>query len=156
MRNSLAIGLILTALICACTEVTTEPTPTLPIRVSNPGGGSTLFDAVTITAATGSGFSFRRVDFFIDSVNVASDSVAPFQYYWNIFTYQSNTTHRIFVTGYTADTNFVSAPVSVRISYDLGFSLAADLRPNSLHAVGVTAAGNFLFVSEEDLGIEIV
>jgi hypothetical protein len=155
MKKAFILIPVILAALMACHIASVEPPITAPIILVSPADGSTLHDPVIVAAIAGSGYSFTHVNFFIDSVLVASDSVAPYQFYWNIFDYRSNIAHSIVAIGYTSDTTYVkSASISVSVVYSAGFSIAADYRPNSQHAVGVRAYQNILFVANLDLGLE--
>ena len=155
-KTFILIPVILTSLM-ACHIASVEPPVTAPITLISPVDGSTLHDPTFVIAIAGSGYSFTHVDFYIDTVLVASDSVTPYQYYWNIFNYRSDIAHSLVAIGYTSDTtNVRSTTITVSVAYSLGFSIAADYRPNTQHAVGVRAYQNILFVPQGDQGLEVL
>ncbi len=156
MKTKVAFVLLALMAMMACENVSTTPTPTGPIVVSNPPDGAVLGDPITITATPGEGFEFDSVGFYIDSALVAIDSIAPFQFDWNIFELESGTDHTIFVVGFTADSSFVSELVHVRVEYERGLSFVSVYRPGSQHAIGVTNFYNVLFVSTGTDGLEVL
>ncbi len=150
--------LILSALLAlmACKSDVVSPPTLTPITIVNPHNGAVLGDPVVIAAVPGEGFAFTRVDFFIDSTLVGSDSIPAYQFEWNIFTEQSGSSHIIYAVGLTADSFYVSAAVTVTVEFSRGFSFVSTYHPGSQHVVGVTNFYNVLFVSEGDGGLEVL
>jgi hypothetical protein len=149
---------ILVALLglAACNGNSTAPLPEAPISISTPSNGATLLDPPNITVIPGTGFTFTRVDFYIDSLLVSSDSIAPFQFRWNIFAYQSGTNHSIYAIGTTTDTSYTTDQIHVTVQFTRGFSFISVYRPGSQHALGVTSYYNVLFISVGDFGLEVL
>lgn len=151
-----AIFLILPLLFgCDGDNVTEPPEPT-PIRITSPSNNSTLEDPVTVVATAGSGYSFARVDFYIDGDSVWSDNSAPYQYYWNIFVYPNNSQHTVHAIGHAADTSHTSAAITVNVVITRGFSFLSAYVPNSLQAFGVVNYLDVLFVSTGPDGLEVL
>jgi hypothetical protein len=153
-KFALALGILLAMM--ACQNVVTPPTPVVPIAVGYPQNGAVLTDPVTITAIPGSGFVFNQVDFYIDSLLVASDSISPFQYDWNFYDLESGSNHTLYVVGFTADSSYGSDTVHVRLQFAHGLSFISVYRPGSQHAIGVTNYYNVLFVSTGTDGLEVI
>jgi hypothetical protein len=141
---------------CDGDNVTEPPEPT-PIRITSPSNNSTLEDPVTVIATAGSGYTFTRVDFYIDGDSVWSDNLAPYQYYWNIFVYSGTSEHTILAVGHTPDTSYTSATITVDVVVIQGFSFLSAYVPNSLVAHGVTSYENvIMFVATGDPGVEVI
>ncbi|HBC45490.1 MAG TPA: hypothetical protein DEO84_09575 [candidate division Zixibacteria bacterium] len=150
------IALTLFLVFAACTNNLTNPTIAVPIAIGTPADGAVLTDPQNITALSGQGYIFTRVDFYIDSLLVGSDSTLSFQYYFNIFNFNSGSSHSIYVMGFTSDSSYASQLIHVTIQYDHGFSYISTYRPGSQHAVGVTNYYNALFISTGDAGLEVL
>ncbi len=142
--------------VMACSTSPTTPSVIVPISIGSPADGAMLTDPVYITANPGAGYTFRRVDFYIDSVLVATDSVAPFQYFWNIFSYTSGTSRLIYAVGTTADTTYTAQAIHVTPNFTRGFSFISTYRPGSQHALGIANYYNVLFISTGDAGLEVL
>ncbi len=157
MRLRFAVILLILPLLFGCDgdNVTEPPEPT-PIRITSPSNNATLEDPVTVVATAGSGYSFTRVDFYIDGDSIWSDNSAPYQYYWNIFVYPSGSQHEIHAIGHAADTSYTSAIITVNVVITRGFSFLSAYVPNSLVAYGVTTYPNVMFVSTGDPGLEVI
>jgi hypothetical protein len=154
----LASLILLTVLLAlaACTNNTTQPPPSASIFINSPANGSVLHDSQMITAVSGNGTIFRRVVFIIDSDSVATDTIAPYVFQWSIFRYTSGSTHVLYAVGFTSDSTFASEHVTVSVQFSTGFSIVSVYRPSSMHAVGVTNYGNALFISNAEIGLEML
>jgi hypothetical protein len=156
MKNAFFIVLA-TVLVFGCKNKTTQPNPNIvPITVTSPERGATLTDQTYITAVPGNGYIFRHVDFVIDDSLVFSDSTIPYSYFWNIFIYQIGSTHSISVTGFTSDSSYTVGPFNVRVQFSTGFLSLSRYQPNSQHAIGVASYGNLLFISNGEVGLEML
>jgi hypothetical protein len=153
--TSLILLTVLLALI-ACTNSTTQPTPGAPIFISSPANGAVLHDSPMIMAVSGNGTTFDRVVFLIDSDSVATDTIAPYVYQWSIFRYTSGSTHVLYAVGFRGDSTFISEHVTVTVQFSTGFSIVSVYRPSSMHAVGITNYGNALFISNAEIGLEML
>jgi hypothetical protein len=162
MKKALFTFLAAMAFALACDNKTTSPPPveTRPIRIVSPDNGSTLRDSQYIQAVAGSGYSFETVDFYIDTLLVAVDSTYPYLYFWNIFNYDPDIIHPLYVIGNTADTtadsSYMSDVVLVNLDFVQGFSFAGTYQPGSQNALGVTNYYEVLFVSLGDAGVEML
>lgn len=143
-------------LAAACDHKPAGPNENLPLRITNPQDGDILYNPVTITVDIGSGFSIQSVDFIIDDQLLYSDNSTPFQYYWNIFAYESNSVHTIQVIGNAADTTYTADPVTVTISLEQGFLFITAYRPNSGQAFGVDSYDDLMFVATGQDGVEVL
>lgn len=157
MRLRLAIIFLILPLLFGCDgdNVTEPPEPT-PIRITSPSNNSTLEDPVTVVATAGSGYSFTRVDFYIDDDSVWSDNSAPYQYYWNIFTYSSSSQHSVYAIGHATDTSHTSAAITVNVVITHGFSFLSAYVPSTGVVRGVTNYQNVMFVATGDPGLEVI
>jgi hypothetical protein len=157
MKTKLAFIIILMLLgVMACSNNPTKPSVIVPILIGNPADGSALQDPTYITAMPGSGYLFRKIEFYIDSALVATDSIAPFQYLWNVFTYTSGTSYSIYAVGTTSDTSYTSQTIHVTPEFTRGFSFISTYQPGSQHALGVANYYNVLFISTGDAGLEVL
>lgn len=156
MISRFTIILSALALLAGCNSKNTKPGEPTPIRISNPSNGATLTDPLTVSAAPGDGYTFTRVDFYIDGDSVWSDNISPYQYYWNIFIYPANSQHILWAVGHTADTSYVSATVTVNVVIIHGFAYLSSYQPNSQQATGVTNYQNVMFVATGDPGLEVI
>ena len=155
MREKLAIILTM-ALLVGCGGVSTEPGDPIPIKISSPGNNSTLTDPATITAAAGQGYTYSRVDFYIDSDSVWTDISSPYQYYWNVYVYTGSSQHSIYAVGYTADSSYTSAIVNVNVSFTSGFAFVSAYVPGSYAAYGISNYLNVLFAATGPSGLELI
>jgi hypothetical protein len=155
MKKTLLISLAAVLFFAACKNKTTQP-EIIPLSISFPANGAVLTDSPIIHVMPGSGFSFSLVDLFIDSTLVFTDSIAPYLYSWNIFSYPNNSSHIIKAVGYTADSTYAAGPISVTISVTRGFYFMSHYQPSSQNAVGVTSYNNLLFISTGDAGLEMI
>jgi hypothetical protein len=158
MRLRLAIIFLIVPLLFGCdgdngTEPPQEP---VPIRITSPADNATLEDPVTVVATAGSGYSFTRVDFYIDGDSVWSDLSSPYQYYWNIFIYPSSSEHTLYAVGHAADTSYTSATITVNVIVTHGFSFLSTYVPSSGVVEGVTNYQNVMFVATGDPGLEVI
>ncbi len=151
-----AIFLILPLLFGCDGDNSTEPSEPTPIRITSPSNNATLEDPVTVVATAGSGYSFTRVDFYIDGDSVWSTNSAPYQYYWNIFVYPSNSQHTIRAIGHAADTSYTSTAVNVNVVITRGFSFLSAYAPNSQQVFGVVNDQDVLFLSTGPEGLEVL
>ena len=157
MRLRFALIFLILPLLFGCDgdNVTEPPEPT-PIRITSPSNNATLEDPVTIVATAGSGYSFTRVDFYIDGDSVWSDTTSPYQYYWNIFVYSGSSQHTVYAIGHAADTSHTSVAITANVVITLGFSFLSDYVPSSFEAFGVVNYQNILFVSTGPDGLEVL
>ncbi len=156
MKAAYLIALVALAIFMACDSKTTAPPAADPISISTPADGAVLGDMQVIRAVSGNELLFDRVVFVIDADSAAVDSISPYEYQWNVFRYESGTVHIIFAIGFRGDSVFVSNPISVTIQYESGFTSVGIYQPTSQHAVGITAFGNVVFVSNLDAGLEML
>jgi len=156
MKSMILSVLVALAIFMACEDNTITPPVSTPISISSPADGAVLHDIQLIRAISQSGLSFDSVDFYIDSTFITRDSIAPFEYQWNIFIYTSNTMHSIYAVGFDGDSTYVSDLVTVTVLFPSGFSISSTYSPSSQRAVGVTSYGNVLFVSSADAGLEML
>ncbi|OGC96665.1 MAG: hypothetical protein A2W25_08670 [candidate division Zixibacteria bacterium RBG_16_53_22] len=145
------------ALVAACdNKSTTPPGEVVPIMIATPDNGDRLTDSQTIQAVAGAGYIFTKVDFYIDTILVATDSTAPYQYFWNIFTYDPGLVHPLYVVADSGVNDYMSDVILVTLDFEAGFSFAGTYQPGSQNALGVTNYGNVLFISEGDAGVEML
>lgn len=157
MRLRFAVIFLILPLLFGCNgDNGTEPSEPTPIRITSPSNNATLEDPVTIVATAGSGYTFTRVDFYIDGDSVWSDTTSPYQYYWNIFVYSGISEHTILAVGHTPDTSYTSARITVDVVVIQGFSFLSAYVPNTFIAYGVTSYLNVMFVSTGDPGVEVI
>ena len=157
MRKILAIITLAFPAIMACDpNIINPPTPAAPIAISSPTNGSTLHDRQIVRTVVDNSYIFNRVEFLIDEDSVYSDSTSPYQYEWNIFEFNSGTSHTLQAVGYTNDSTFVSAIVNVQLSYTTGFSFISTFGSLSQQASGVINYGDALFVSNGISGLELI
>ncbi len=156
MKSKLVLILCALLAFMACKSDVVSPPSLTPITITNPHDGAVLGDPVVIVATPGQGFGFTRVDFFIDSTLVGSDSIPAYQYVWNIFTQEAGSSHILYAIGYTADSSYVSSPVSVTVEFSQGFSFVSTYQPGAQHVLGITNYYNVLFVSEGESGLEVL
>lgn len=157
MKKLIALFLTAALAFTACDDNTTNP-PTVitPLRISSPSSGSTLRDKQVIHAVAGEGYSYTRIDFLVDGDSIFSDASAPYDYQWNIFEYESGSSHSLQVRGFTADTTYLSSTVSVQLSFTSGFSLVSTYSSLSQQANGVINYGDAIFVSNGVNGLELI
>jgi hypothetical protein len=156
MKNAISLSLILLAMLAACDNNTTSPpNEVTPIRISSPGNGDRLTDSETITAVAGQGYHFTKVDFYIDTVLVETDSTIPYQYFWNIFTYSPGG-HWLYVIADSGTNDYMSDVVPVTLDFTQGLSFASNYQPGSQNAIGLMNYGNVVFVAMGDAGIEML
>jgi hypothetical protein len=157
MKKAIISGLILSSVALSCKDkATTPPEPVVPLAIVTPDNGDQLTDSQVIEAAVGSGYSFPSVDFYIDNIMVFSDSAFPYQYYWNIFEYDPDIVHPIYVEGLRSDTTYRSDAILVTLDFQQGFSYAGTYQPGSQNALGVVNYFNVVFVSMGDAGLEML
>ncbi len=156
MKKKLTILFSAAALLAGCGDKTTEPGDPTPIRITSPAHNSTLSDPATIAAAAGEGYTFDRVDFYIDGDSVGTDLLSPYGYYWNVYIYSGNTQHSLYAVGYTADSSFVSDTINVSVVLTPGFAFISVYVPNSQAAYGVSNYQNAMFVATGAAGLEVI
>jgi hypothetical protein len=157
MKLKFAVIFLILPLLFGCNgDNGTEPPESTPLRITSPSNNATLEDPVTVVATAGSGYSFTRVDFYIDGDSVWSDDSAPYQYYWNIFAYSSSSQHTIHAIGHAAEESDTSATVTVNVVIIHGFSFLSAYVPSSFQAFGVVNYQNILFVSTGPDGLEVL
>lgn len=157
MKVGFAILIAAAILAGGCTSTkTTEPGEPQPIRITNPANNATLSDPVLVSAVPGTGYAFDRVDFFVDGDSVWTDSIMPYQYYWDIFIYSGTSQHTLTATGYTPDTSYTSADVNVNVVLLSGFHYYSIYVPNTQVAYGATNYQNALFVATGTNGLEVI
>ncbi len=155
-KNILIISILSLAVIpilLSCKNKTTAPGEQLAISITSPANNSVLADPVYITAAVGSGYTMRRVDFFIDGDSVASDSIAPYYYFWNIYQHSSGTNHILLAVGHTADSTYNSQIINVSLSYSHLFTKLSSVTISPADARGVAEYGGLLFLTDGDAGV---
>jgi hypothetical protein len=156
MKKRIALFLLVPALIAGCADSTTEPGEQDPIRISSPSNNATISEPLFVTAAAGQGYTFNRVDFYIDGDSVWTDTDSPYRYYWNVFQYTGTTSHTIAATGYTADSSFTSDTVNVTVSLTSGFAFLSTYVPNAQAAYGIVNYQNALFAAVGPDGTEVL
>lgn len=156
MMTRFTILIAALAILAGCQSKNTKPGVTAPISITNPSNNATLSDPVTVTAVRGDGYTFTRVDFYVDGDSVWSDNTVPYQYYWNILIYTANSQHRVWAVGHTADTSYVSTTVTVNVVIIHGFAYLSSYQPNSQQSLGVTNYQNVMFVCTGDPGLEVI
>ena len=158
MRLRLAIIFLMLPFLFGCDgdKGTEPPEEPVPIRITSPSDNATLEDPVTVVATAGSGYSFTRVDFYIDGDSVWSDLLAPYQYYWNIFVYPSSSQHTLHAVGHATDTSYTSATITVNVVVIHGFSFLSVYAPSTGVVQGVTNYQNVMFVATGDPGLEVI
>jgi hypothetical protein len=156
LKTILVWTAVISFLFIGCGEESTKPEDGIPIRIVSPDDGDVLFNPVYVVAQTGSGFSITDVEFLIDDEHVWIDNDRPFEYYWNIFSYENNSEHVIEAVGYAEDTTYTSDPVTVTISLDEGLLFVSAYVPNSGQAFGVEAYQNIMFVATGQEGVELI
>jgi len=157
MRKLLSLSLIFLAAMMACdNNPTSTPNVIVPITIISPDNGTYLSDSQNIVAAAGSGYSFIKIDFYIDTVLVHTDSTAPYQYFWNIFTYDPEDIHALYVIADSGENDYMSDVVLVGLDFEQGLSHIGSYQPGSQNAIGIVNYDNVLFVAEGDAGIEML
>ncbi len=157
MKNALFFSLFLLLSLAACDNKSTSPPHEItPIAVTTPENGAHLIDPVTIQAVAGEGYHFTKVDFYIDTLLVGTDSTAPYQYFWDIFQYDPDQLHPVYVIADSGANDYMSAVILVTLDFSQGLTFAGSFEPGSQNARGVTNYDNVLFVSEGDAGIEML
>lgn len=156
MKKRIFLLLLIPAMFAGCADSTTEPGEQPPIRITDPSNNATLSEPIFVTAAAGQGYTFTRVDFYIDGDSVWTDTGSPYRYYWNVFQYTGTTSHTIAAMGYTADSSYTSDIVNVTVSLTSGFAFLSTYVPNAQVAYGVVNYQNALFAAVGPDGIEVL
>lgn len=156
MKKKLTILFLATALLAGCGDKTTEPGDPTPIRITSPANNSTLSDPATVVAAVGEGYTFDRVDFYIDGDSVWTDLLSPYGYYWDVYVYSGDTQHTLYAIGYSVDTSYTSATITVNVAFVSGFSFVSVYVPNSQACYGVVNYQNVMFVATGPGGLELI
>jgi hypothetical protein len=156
MKTITALAMVALLFVFSCDDNPTEPEDNIPIRITAPADGAVLLNPVTIIARAGNDFGIDEVDFYIDDVLISTDGTAPYEYYWNIFGYENNSEHEIYVIGRASDSSYTSTAVSVTISLEEGLLFVSTYRPNSGQAFGVVNYQNVLFVATGEGGVEVL
>ncbi|MCD6160982.1 MAG: hypothetical protein J7K40_01025 [candidate division Zixibacteria bacterium] len=114
MKKIALIGLLaITLLFAYCSDNSTEPADIDPISITSPENGDTISGTIDITAAAGSGYSFDRVDFYINGDSVGTDAASPYIYEWNTIIYTDTSQHDLTVIAYDGDDSYISDTVTV-------------------------------------------
>jgi len=110
MKNNLFIYIVIlisfTTFSCEDEKDTTGP----ELSIVSPKNNSTLEDVITIQVNTSDKSGIQNVDFYIDSINVFSDSTSPYQYEWNTIN-ASDREHFIKVISYDIHGNFTESEI---------------------------------------------
>ena len=71
---------------------------------------------INVSADASDESGIDRVEFFIDGVSKASDSVAPYEYQWDLAPYADGQTHTVYVKAFDKAGNDNAALVAVKIN----------------------------------------
>ena len=143
MRNILALVMVAGLVWLSCdSNNPAKPPSKIPIAISSPTMGSTVSDTVLVTAAVGSGYTFSRVDFYIDGDSVYSDPSSPFTFKWYTGNYFDYSWHILKAVAYDGDV-YESDTFSVRVIIPGG--AMAIINP----ADGALLSGQFRFIVRE-------
>ncbi|MBN2365796.1 MAG: hypothetical protein JXL67_06490 [Calditrichaeota bacterium] len=86
------------------------------ITILNPVTGSTVRDTVTVTAQVVDDSPIERVDYYVDGKLDFSATQSPFDFFWNVQTFDDGTTHNLYARAYDINGNTgISNIVSVTI-----------------------------------------
>jgi chitodextrinase len=94
----------------ACSD-TTPPTAS----ITAPANGATVSGSVSVTASASDNVAVARVEFWVDGVNKATDTSAPYSYSWNTTTFADGS-HTILVKAFDTSNNSSSASITVTVS----------------------------------------
>jgi len=108
MKNKLFILIIFSLVVFSCEEEKDTTGPELTIV--SPKNNSELKDIITIEVNTNDESGIKNVDFYIDSVNVFSDTTEPYIYEWDTKN-ASDSEHFIKVISYDNEGNFTESEV---------------------------------------------
>ncbi|MFW9996967.1 MAG: S8 family serine peptidase [Candidatus Odinarchaeota archaeon] len=89
---------------------TTPPT----VSITNPVNGATVGGTVSVTASASDNIGVSKVEFYIDSSLVATDTSSPYSYSWGTTAY-SDASHAIKAIAYDAANNFAEDQVTVTV-----------------------------------------
>jgi hypothetical protein len=102
--------LLFSFLFVRCEKKDTIP-PT--VEITNPANNSIVVDTVLITVDANDNTGVDRVEFYIDTSKVATDTAAPWEYSWNTAGLTDSSYHRIVVTVFDQADNSAADTVTV-------------------------------------------
>ncbi|MCP4581827.1 MAG: hypothetical protein GY839_09415 [candidate division Zixibacteria bacterium] len=158
MKNFALIFVFLLLIISACEkDDPTEPVNDDPITITSPTNNSSVTDIVTINTSIGSDYTMLRVDFYIDSDSVYTDSNAPFTYQWDTSIYEDNSTHRIQAVAWDEEeaypSNVVNVTVTREVTNEFGFLSGFGL---TNPAMRVASEGSYLYIASGTDGMSVL
>ena len=115
MKKIALLGLCACALFFTCDSEVTEPPDSYPITITSPEHLADVSGVVTIATEVGAGYTFNRVDFYVDGDSVYSDPTYPFTYEWDTSIYADGSEHTLMVEAFDNTSSYVSATVRVTV-----------------------------------------
>ncbi|GEM_PF-1140414 len=87
----------------------------LPITITSPADSAIVSGTVTVQASASAGYTFDRVDFYVDDDSVSSDASSPYTYEWDTSVYSDNSQHQLKAVAHVNSTSYVSNTVTVTV-----------------------------------------
>jgi len=127
---------------CSGPDLKEIPDLTPPsIELLNPIPGQVISDDIVISTLVNDEFGVERVEFFIDDSLLSTDSLAPWEYQWEIMDYMDGKQHDIFAKAYDYAGN-MSQSITVTIST---YGIMTDIDGHTYKTIRI---GNQIWMAE--------
>ncbi|MCP4632611.1 MAG: hypothetical protein GY855_06755 [candidate division Zixibacteria bacterium] len=139
-----------------CDDRSSNPTFGKTVEITYPFPGSTVHDSITVKVTTREIQSVSRVDFFIDTDSIYSDTLPPYRYFWSTHNVTTGQNHTIYSRAITDDSTYISDTITVTVSLNSGFYLLSEFQTQG--AVQSTQSDDdnkYLYTAVEGEGVDI-
>ena len=156
------IGLLIISLLiivlssCGKKKVTGEDTTPPTVNILSPANNSEVSDTVEISVQAQDNNKVAKVEFYIDSQLLFTDTQSPWEYDWTTYLFDDSTTHTMYAVAYDqANNSATSSVITVLVRVSAGFYFISDFYTPGM-AYDVFIQGNYAYVATGEEGLRII
>lgn len=158
VRMALAVFVSITLVFAASCgkKVTRQDTRPPKVEILSPANNSVVSDTVEIRVKAEDDGQVDKVEFYVDSQLLFTDTKFPWIFDWMTYLYDDSTHHTIFAVAYDqANNRATSALIKVLVRVSSGFYFISDYYTPGM-AYDVFVQGNYAYVADGEEGLRII
>lgn len=158
VRMALAVFVSITLVFAASCgkKVTRQDTRPPKVEILSPANNSVVSDTVEIRVKAEDDGQVDKVEFYVDSQLLFTDTKSPWIFNWMTYLYDDSTHHTIFAVAYDqANNRATSTQIKVLVRVSSGFYFISDFYTSGM-AYDVFVQGDYAYVADGEEGLRVI